>query len=113
MSLRRTVYLRRARRSLTRDDESRSLADTLAEPQEDLESAADRVTLSSALCSLAAKDRELLQMRFVDGMTQKEIGLALGVSQMQVSRLVRAVLDKLRTSMGVTVDENHEVSAVA
>jgi RNA polymerase sigma-B factor len=95
------------------DDESRSLAETLAEPQEELETAADRVTLSTALRSLSAKDRELLQMRFVDGMTQKEIGLALGVSQMQVSRLVRAVLEKLRAAMGVTVDDTREVAAVA
>ena len=52
-------------------------------------------------------------MRFVDAMTQKEIGLALGVSQMQVSRLVRAVLEKLRTQMGVTVDETREVVSAA
>ena len=59
------------------------------------------------------KDRELLQMRFAEAMTQKEIGLALGVSQMQVSRLVRAVLEKLRAQMGVTVDEAREVVAAA
>jgi len=95
------------------DDESRSLAESLAEPQEELESAADRVSLSDALGSLSQKDRELLQMRFVDAMTQKEIGLALGVSQMQVSRLVRAVLEKLRAQMGVTVDEAREVVTAA
>jgi len=93
------------------DDESRPLSDSLAEPQEELESAPDRVSLAAALGSLCAKDRELLQMRFVDGMTQKEIGMALGVSQMQVSRLVRTVLERLRGLMGVTVEPEHAAVA--
>lgn len=87
------------------DDESRSLADTLAEPQVELESAVDRVSLAEALRHLSPRDRRLLEMRFVDGLTQREIGLSLGVSQMQVSRLVRAVLEQLRQLMGVEVDE--------
>lgn len=38
----------------------------------------------------------LLQLRFVDELTQREIGPILGVSQMQFSRLLRQILDQLR-----------------
>lgn len=83
------------------EDDSRPLADQLAEPHHALESAVDRVCLAHALRQLSPKDLKLLHMRFVEDRTQKEIGLALGVSQMQVSRLVRSVLSRLRTLMGV------------
>ena len=41
-------------------------------------------------------ERELLRMRFVDDLTQQEIADRLGVSQMQVSRRLRKVLDAMR-----------------
>jgi RNA polymerase sigma-B factor len=39
-------------------------------------------------------------MRFVDGLTQSEIAVAVGVSQMHVSRLLSASLEKLREGIG-------------
>jgi RNA polymerase sigma-B factor len=56
----------------------------------------DGLVVSDLLGSLANRDRRLLRMRFVDEMTQSEIGDQLGVSQMQVSRLLRRTLDGLR-----------------
>lgn len=81
--------------------DSRPLADQLAVPDTELESVAERVTLGGAMRRLSVADRRLIQMRFVEGMTQKQIGQNLGVSQMQVSRLVRAVVTRLRGLMGV------------
>jgi RNA polymerase sigma-B factor len=49
--------------------------------------------LSRGLCT---RDREILRLRFEDDMTQAEIGAVLGVSQMQVSRLIRSALERLR-----------------
>jgi RNA polymerase sigma-B factor len=39
-------------------------------------------------------------MRFLDGLTQSEIAVEVGVSQMHVSRLLAASLEKLRQSIG-------------
>jgi RNA polymerase sigma-B factor len=39
-------------------------------------------------------------MRFVDGLTQSEIAVAVGVSQMHVSRLLSSSLQKLREGIG-------------
>jgi len=58
------------------------------------------IALSTAVGHLSDDERHLLWMRFGAGMTQVQIGHRLGVSQMQVSRLLRATLDRLR--LGVT-----------
>ena len=57
------------------------------------------LTLQSALKRLGARERSILHMRFVDNLTQEQIGHRLGVSQMQVSRLLTAILAKLRRSL--------------
>jgi RNA polymerase sigma-B factor len=57
----------------------------------------DRETLRPLLETLSAREKEILLMRFFRGMTQTEIGRELGVSQMQVSRLLAGILGRLRT----------------
>ena len=57
------------------------------------------LTLQPALKILGARERSILRMRFVDNLTQEQIADRLGVSQMQVSRLLTAILAKLRRSM--------------
>lgn len=55
-----------------------------------------RVLLSSALRELTPREKQLVYLRFFEGQTQAEIGAQLGVTQMQVSRLLSAVNRKLR-----------------
>lgn len=57
-------------------------------------------TALPALRSLDEQDRRLLHMRFVEDRTQRDIGAELGVSQMQVSRRLSAVLERLRERIG-------------
>jgi len=45
---------------------------------------------------LPAREREILRMRFVEELTQTQIAARVGVSQMQVSRLLRRSLEELR-----------------
>ncbi|MDQ3717031.1 MAG: sigma-70 family RNA polymerase sigma factor, partial [Actinomycetota bacterium] len=56
-------------------------------------------SLTPLLAALDARDRLILGLRFVDGCTQKEIGDRIGVSQMQVSRLLNSVLGRLREQL--------------
>jgi RNA polymerase sigma-B factor len=85
-----------------------SLSDSLGLADDELERVADRVGLAAAIRSLEAADRELLWMKFVEGRTQREIGTRLGVSQMQVSRRVRRVIERLRLAMGVECTDEPE-----
>ncbi len=56
----------------------------------------DLLNLRAGVNELTDSDRRILHLRFVDELTQTEIGERLGVSQMQVSRLLRRILEELR-----------------
>lgn len=60
------------------------------------EAAEARVLLGTLTRQLKPRDRLILYLRFVEGLTQAEIGEELGVTQMQVSRLLSRVLRELR-----------------
>lgn len=66
-----------------------------------LEAAEGRAFLAGVLSRLPARDQRILELRFVDGLTQHEIGDELGVSQMYVSRLLTRTLARLRARSGV------------
>jgi RNA polymerase sigma-B factor len=59
----------------------------------------DRTMLSAALKELAPQEQHVLYLRFFQGLTQTEIAHQLGISQMQVSRLLRKTLKVLRENI--------------
>jgi RNA polymerase sigma-B factor len=63
--------------------------------------AEDAATVDQLLRVLAPREREVLRLRFVEDLTQQEIGERIGVSQMHVSRLIRQAIQRL----GDAVDE--------
>ena len=75
-------------------------SETIGAVDLDLEQAENRVTLNAALQELPRRERRILRMRFVEDRTQSEIASRIGVSQMQVSRILRGTLERLR----VTID---------
>jgi RNA polymerase sigma-B factor len=58
-----------------------------------------RAVLGPMLAQLPERERRILLLRFVEGKTQTEIATAVGISQMQVSRLVARSLAKLRDQL--------------
>ena len=67
------------------------------EPQYEL--AEERATLKPALRVLDDRERTILHLHFFNGLTQQEIGRHVGLSQMQISRLIRSALEKIRTEL--------------
>jgi RNA polymerase sigma-B factor len=61
--------------------------------------AEDRVMVSRAVRKLPPADRQVLHMRFVEDRTQSDIARQVGVSQMQVSRILRRTLERLRIAV--------------
>lgn len=51
------------------------------------------------------RERRIIRMRFVDGLTQSQIAARIGVSQVQVSRLLRASLEKMRRHLVADLDD--------
>jgi RNA polymerase sigma-B factor len=79
------------------DDATASLADTIADEEDSSFERTEAVAvLEPVLNELAPRERRILELRFVEGHTQADIGAEIGVSQMQVSRLLRGILDRLR-----------------
>lgn len=78
------------------DDGEESRKDRLAQTDTDLDRVELREELRPALEELSERDREILVLRFVAGKTQTEIAEIVGVSQMQISRLISRSLDQLR-----------------
>ncbi len=60
-----------------------------------------RSDLQALVSELPDRDKVIVRLRFVEGFTQGEIGEVIGVSQMQVSRLLARILDRLRSGMTV------------
>jgi RNA polymerase sigma-B factor len=69
-----------------------------------------RVLLNQALQTLTDAERDLLRMRFVDELTQSQIAAVVGVTQMQVSRLLSRLMTKLRGLIG-ELDDNDQLAS--
>ena len=98
-------------RSLSLDIEAvQAVADQL--PTESSESAFEQVEnlllIRRAVTVLTDRERRILQLRYFEEKSQKEIGQVVGVSQMQISRILREILTKLR---GVMSDSAATTSA--
>ncbi|MFF5105162.1 RNA polymerase sigma factor SigF [Streptomyces sp. NPDC000134] len=84
------------------EDGETVLADFIGTEDAALELVEDFHALAPLIAQLADRDRQIIHMRFVEELTQAQIGERLGVSQMHVSRLLSRTLAKLREGMLTT-----------
>ncbi|WP_410586322.1 SigB/SigF/SigG family RNA polymerase sigma factor [Amycolatopsis sp. lyj-23] len=76
-----------------------TVADHLAAEEPGFARFDDHDALQAAMATLPDRERAIVRMRFVDELTQREIAQRIGVSQMQVSRLLAKTLEHLRVHM--------------
>ena len=86
-----------------------TVGETLGEPDERFDLVELRETVRPVLAELSEREREILKLRFFQGMTQSMVGEKLGISQMHVSRLQRRALAALNEA----VDPDGNSSAAA
>ncbi|WP_393101480.1 RNA polymerase sigma factor SigF [Streptomyces sp. LN325] len=84
------------------EDSETALADFIGADDSALELVEDFNALAPLIAELDDRERRIIHMRFVDELTQAQIGEHLGVSQMHVSRLLTRTLAKLRAGMLTT-----------
>lgn len=77
-------------------DDAPSVIDRYATEDAALNFTDDRLVIEEALAGFSPREREVIELRFVKGMTQIEIAELLGISQVQVSRLLRRTLKKIQ-----------------
>jgi RNA polymerase sigma-B factor len=77
-------------------DDPAALQDRLGFDDDGFDRAEERADIAGLLSLLPARSRLVLRLRFDRDLTQAEIGQLLGISQMQVSRIIRAAVEQLR-----------------
>ena len=77
----------------------RRLYDMLGNDDPDLGRAEVRLTLAPLIAQLPPMHRQILHMRFMADMTQQEIATELGTSQMNVSRILSAMMARFRKAL--------------
>jgi RNA polymerase sigma-B factor len=75
-----------------------TLGDTLASTERGYGLAEDRATLAQLLRAVSPRERAVLHMHFEDDLTQRQIGKRIGVSQMQISRIIRRSIARLHAA---------------
>jgi RNA polymerase sigma-B factor len=81
------------------DGDDDALMSSLGGLDERLERADLRLTLHLALGRLTPRERRIVYLRFIEERTQREISTEIGVTQMQVSRLLTGILRRLRAEL--------------
>jgi RNA polymerase sigma-B factor len=87
-------------RPMGEEEDRDALGAMIGRPDARFDAVVDREALKPLLAKLAERDKRILMMRFFRGMTQNEIAAEIGVSQMQISRLITRILKDLRAGLG-------------
>jgi RNA polymerase sigma-B factor len=80
------------------EDSDDTLGDTLSADDNRFERADDRATVAHLARRITPRERDVLRLRFAEDLTQAEIGERVGLSQMQVSRIIRQALARLQAA---------------
>ena len=100
-------------RPLGEEGSAFSLVDVLPAVRDELSAAEARTMLAPLVRQLSDRDRVILRMRFFEQRSQQEIGDAIGVTQMQVSRLLVRILRQLRAWLDDPVEHEDRRTSCA
>ncbi len=81
------------------DGNSIYLIDKLESNEDESQKAVNQLALEEVMAGLEEKEREIIYMRYFEDKTQTEIAGIIGISQVQVSRIEKKVLLKMREQM--------------
>jgi RNA polymerase sigma-B factor len=77
-------------------------ADEAMQVEGTYEASEERMLLAAGFRTLGARERRILHLRFFAGLSQSEIAGEVGLSQIQVSRLIRSSLERMRGALEVS-----------
>jgi len=99
------IYLDQARRTQTNGNTTWEPCDSETQrPDEALEAAFVNKVVAKSVLALSGRDRDLIELRYVQSLTLKEIARRLKVTQSRVSQLNKRLLSQLRTSICMDLD---------
>jgi RNA polymerase sigma-B factor len=77
-------------------EEGTSLSEALPSEDDEFDKVEELVSLRPLLDKVSPRDRRILALWYFEELTQQQIGEQIGVTQMQVSRLINRALGRLR-----------------
>jgi RNA polymerase sigma-B factor len=84
------------------DGELEPRSESIGSDDEAYELVEERSAVTHALASLSAREQRVVRLRFEQEMTQSQIAAEVGLSQMQISRVLRYSLERMRATVNPT-----------
>lgn len=92
-SIERSIYTN------NKDGNSVSLAETIASSKNEEETITNKLAINQLIKDLDKRDKEVILLRFYKEKTQSQVAKILGVTQVQVSRIERKILENMREKL--------------
>ena len=81
------------------NDDERTLLEKITDKKDEYSSLVDKITLNEIIKTLDVRERKVILLRFYKECTQAQVGKILGITQVQVSRIEKKVLEKMRLKL--------------
>ncbi len=81
------------------DDKGTKIIDKFPAVENEENEIINKLTVSQLIENLEPKERQIIVLRFYKNKTQSQVGEALGISQVQVSRIEKSILNKMRMKL--------------
>ena len=82
-------------------DKTISLIDQLSSGKDEENEITNRITIKKLISELKDNEKEVILLRYYKGKTQMQVAKILGITQVQVSRIERKVLDNMKRKLTV------------
>jgi len=81
------------------DTDERMLIEKITDDKDEYKNLVDKITLNAIINNLEEKEKKVVILRFYKEQTQAQVGKILGITQVQVSRIEKRVLEKMRLKL--------------
>ena len=81
------------------DSDDRMIIEKIADNKNEYNNLVDKITLSEIINKLDEKEKKVILLRFYKEQTQSQVGKILGITQVQVSRIEKRVLEKMKLKL--------------
>ena len=85
--------------SSDKDGNELNILDTLKSNKDEANLITNKIVLNKIINSLDKRDKEIILLRYYKDKTQSEVGKILGISQVQVSRIEKRILEKMKKEL--------------
>ena len=81
------------------NDDERILLEKISDNKDEYNNLVDKITLNELINNLDEREKKVVLLRYYKEQTQAQVGKTLGITQVQVSRIEKKVLDKMRLKL--------------